>query len=381
MTEDDPLSNCVFVNDRQQLADAATRWRRAPELAVDTEFERTRTFFAKLALVQLSDGETVWLVDPLAVEDLGQLWELLAEPSTVKVLHSASEDISLLHQLAGHPMLPLFDTQIAAGLCGLGASLSYQDLAQQICGVELSKSQTRSDWLQRPLEEAQLRYAALDVLHLLPIKAELAGRLEALGRTEWCAEDCARQVADATATASEDADRIYRDFKWGWKLDGVGRGVLRELVAWREQRARKRDMPRRHVLGDNQIIELARQQPTDVAKIADLAEINLHRGAPVIDEISAAIQAGIERGRQDPPAPLDAPLDREQRRVLKGLKKAVAERAEELELEPSLLAAKRDLLPLVRHGELPERLTGWRREVIGDQLLEIREELMHAQEE
>ena len=181
-------------------------------IGLDTEFMRTDTFAPRLALIQIEVEGAVALVDPTAGLDLAALSTRLGDPQTVSIMHSASEDLDALGPLLPDGLGTLFDTQIAAAFCGLGAGLGYQKLVLAVCGVDLPKGETRSDWLQRPLSPQQLEYAAQDVIHLPALHADLSARLDTRGFTEWHAEDCARMLddADAFAVCSLEVDRRLR---------------------------------------------------------------------------------------------------------------------------------------------------------------------------
>ncbi|HEY4597347.1 MAG TPA: ribonuclease D, partial [Thermoanaerobaculia bacterium] len=184
------------------LAAAAERWAAAPVLGLDTEFVRTNTFYHRLGLIQVTDGATSWLVDPLAARDLSPLAAVFRSPG-VKVLHSASEDIEVFYRALGVLPEPLFDTQIAGALAGAGAFLSYQKLVAAYLGVELAKEETRTDWLARPLSPGQLAYAAEDVAYLVPLYERLTADLQALGRLDWALEDSAA-LLDTTRFQEDD---------------------------------------------------------------------------------------------------------------------------------------------------------------------------------
>ena len=361
-----PITRIIATN--AELADCGKAWHAARIIGCDTEFERSRTFHARLALLQVDDRDHCWLLDPLAVSNLEPFHELLADPAVEKVFHSASEDMQLLGRLADRTPVNIFDTQIAAGLAGVGGSVSYQELVRTLCGVEISKSQTRSDWLQRPLTEAQVHYAALDVHYLIDMRHELHRRLEALGRADWLREDCERMVRESISDT--DPDVLYRRFKLAWKQDDLTRAALRTLLEWREGHARKCDLPRRHVLDDDTVLRLAQQRPTAPAGVTAIAQMGRRKADDIADELAQVLaRAGATAVADCPPAP-PAPLQRAQRDRLRRLKDLVAARAGELGIEPNLLANGKELEALVLGADLPPRLCGWRREIIGQQLLE-----------
>ncbi|HEV7516781.1 MAG TPA: ribonuclease D, partial [Thermoanaerobaculia bacterium] len=198
----------VAVESGAALAAAAAGWSGVQALALDTEFVRERTFFPRLGLVQVSDGHAAYLVDPLAIADLAPLAATLRAPGTIKVLHSASEDLEVFQRSLSAVPEPLFDTQIGAALAGVGASLGYQKLVATVLGVELGKGETRTDWLARPLSPAQRSYAAEDVAYLLPVYERLRAELLRLGRFDWALADSAALLAGLTRL-DEDPESAY----------------------------------------------------------------------------------------------------------------------------------------------------------------------------
>ena len=228
-------------------------------LGLDTEFVRTNTFYHRLGLIQVSDGRASWLVDPLAARDLSPLAEVFRSPG-VKVLHSASEDIEVFYRALGVLPAPLFDTQIAGAFAGKGAFLSYQKLVAACLGVELAKEETRTDWMARPLSAGQLAYAAEDVAFLIPaLRAARGASSTALGRLAWVFEDSAALLD--TARFQEDDETAYLRIKGAGRLDRRQLGALQTLAAWREQEARRRDLPRNFVLKEGLLLDLATRRP------------------------------------------------------------------------------------------------------------------------
>ena len=358
----------IHVRGDAQLADLALSWREAPLLALDTEFVRETTFYPIAGLLQLGDTEQQYLIDPLAITDWAPLRELFADGAP-KVLHSCSEDLELFHRLLGVAPQPLFDTQVGAALAGMGFSLSYQALVQSCLGIEVGKDQTRSDWLRRPLSEAQCHYAALDVAYLPAVFAQLAERLTQLGRFDWWREDGARTIAASSVQPA--AERYYLKLGAAWRLSGPQLAVLRELCAWREREARARDVPRGRIVKDPQCIEIARCLPRTQAELAGCTDLHPQQ----IRHDGAALLELVERTRvlpaaQYPPAP-EAPLPRDQAERLKRLRDLVTARAVDLGLAPEVLARKRDCELLLREGELPDSLKGWREAEIGAPLLSL----------
>ena len=272
---------------------------------------------------------------------------------------------------------PLFDTQIGAAFAGFGFSLGYANLVQQLLGIEIPKGETRSDWLQRPLSVPQKKYAALDVAHMLVIYGKLLQRLREQGRLDWARADSAELVANAKSTP--DFNDYYRKVGSAWKLRPRELAVLRRLSAWREREARERDRPRNRLIKENGLWVLARRQPTDLAQLRTLKEVPAHTQKEEGEALMAEIRLALEEPESGWPERLDPPLGKAEAPLMKALKRYVRELAEAQGLPPELLVRKREYEAIVRSGlnggsfELPERLQGWRHELLGQGLLETAE--------
>jgi ribonuclease D len=357
------------------LQAAARRWLAAPAVALDTEFVRERTFFPRLGLIQVNDGETTYLLDPLTVRDLAPLAEVCSAAGTLKVLHSASEDVEVFYHALRVVPAPLFDTQVAAGLAGLGTSLGYQRLVAALLGLELQKDETRTDWLARPLSAGQLAYAAADVTYLLPLHERLRSKLAELGRLEWALEDSAALLD--TARLEADAGALYRRVRGASRLGRRQLGVLRALAAWRDGEARRRDLPRGFVLRDEALLELAVRQPATVEELRRVSGLEpqqaVRDGAGWLELIRGALE--LDEGEL-PPEPWRLPGSVAARELEHRLRAVVRERAAALGLPPELLAPRRALDAVLRSAlsdpepRLPRDLgAGWRRAVVGEDLL------------
>ncbi|WP_160152687.1 ribonuclease D [Microbulbifer sp. ALW1] len=356
----------IWVDSGEELAVLCERWRTQSAVALDTEFMRSRTFYPLPALVQVGDGKHCYLIDNLAIEDLAPLRELLLDTRVVKIMHSCSEDLETLDRLLGAIPDPIFDTQVAAAVTGMGAGLGYAATVSQLLQVELPKSETRSDWLQRPLSEAQKNYAALDVAWLPLVYGILLKTLREQGRLDWVQEDCT--VAVQAAREPEPPELYYRKVKGAWRLRPKQLAVLQDLCTWREQEARAQDVPRNHLLKENVCFGLAQAMPKYLATLAQpgLEGKTLRKyGETLLQIIAAAAE------RQDMPAPLPEPLNREQGEVLKLLRAKVTQLAEEAGVPSEILVRKKELETLVQAQapELEGRLLGWRKTVVGEPLL------------
>jgi ribonuclease D len=363
----------TFIDTDAGLAAAAQGWAAAPVLGLDTEFVRTNTFYHRLGLIQVSDGRTSWLVDPLAARDLAPLAEVFCSPG-VKVLHSASEDVEVFYRALGVLPEPLFDSQIAGAFAGAGAFLSYQKLVAAYLDVELAKEETRTDWMARPLSPGQLAYAAEDVAYLVPLYERLTAELTALGRLSWAFEDSAALLD--TSRFQEDDEAAYLRIKGAGRLDRRQLGALRTLAAWREKEARQRDLPRNFVLKEGLLLDLATRRPKLPKDLQRLASFDARQaardGATWLELLEQA------EGRPEselPPRLAGKPISPAAREVENRLRDKVRERAAELNVPPEILAPRRTLDALLRltvgkpDPRLPRELAGWRREAIGEDLL------------
>ncbi len=376
MTSDAQLSAALDAADRPimlesaaQVGRAAKAWRRASLLAVDTEFVRERTYYANLGLVQISDAQTVWLVDPLLDGVLPPLAEMLSDPRITKLLHSPSEDLDVLQHAAGELPDPLIDSQLACALLGQPLQLGYHKAAEWLLDVPIDKDLTRSNWLARPIRPELLRYAALDVCVLPLMWDRLREQLDALGRLPWLEEDCARMLAEARTPL--DPMDAWQRIKGAGRLDGRGLAVLQALAAWREDCARERNRPRGFIVPDPVLVAIAREgmrEPADLERLDDLHPRARQRYAkPIIDRVNRC----HDEGRTLPEVPQAGPKERA---TLKAMRALVANAAEALGLEPTVLATKRDMEALLfstKAGWLPPRLQGWRREIVGEPLLDL----------
>jgi ribonuclease D len=358
------------------LAEACARLSAHPFVTVDTEFMRETTYYPKLCLIQIAapDGEGV-LVDPLAEElELGPFMDLMANEAVLKVFHSARQDLEIVWNLGGIVPHPLFDTQVAAMVCGYGDSVSYEQLVNDLAKARVDKSSRFTDWSRRPLSDAQLTYALSDVTHLVKVYEALSAELERTSRSDWLAEEM--DVLTSPETYRADPANAWR------RLAGRMRkpkeiAVLMEVAAWREREAQDRDVPRSRVLKDEAVIDVAMSQPRSVEALGRLRSIpsgfeRSRTGA----EILAAVERGLERDPKTVPVP-----ERSRTRgggsaaiveLLKVLLKAVAE-AERV--APKIIATIDDLDAIAEDGERADvaAMHGWRRRLFGDKALALKE--------
>ncbi len=361
-----------WITDDQSLREACAHWQQQPVLALDTEFMRTETFYPEAGLIQLSDGHRVWLLDPLPITTWQPFAEWLESSNTLKVLHSCSEDLEVLQRLCAALPTPLFDTQLAAAFLGLGHSMGYARLVQDVLGLELPKGETRSDWLQRPLSEMQIRYAAEDTLHLFELYQALEARLDATKRA-WLLDDCAEQIA--AARLSKDPREAYLDVKLAWKLRPQQLAVLRELCAWRETEARRRNVARNRLLRERSLWPLARFQPDNLVALARIEDMHPRTVRQDGETLLQLMAAGKAVPQSDWPETPEPPMGPEVSAVLKRLRNIGKAKAEQLAMAPEIMLRKKALEGLLRSGykdgdyRLPDDFNGWRKELFGEQLL------------
>ena len=247
------------------LADLCRALDGSAWIALDTEFLRERTYYARLCLIQIGAPGIVACIDPLALEQLEPLHALLENPHLRKVLHAARQDLEVFNDLRGIVPAPLFDTQIAAAYLGYDDQIGYAALVTAITGVTLDKTHTRTDWSARPLSAAQHRYAEDDVRYLMPVYEALHERLAASGRLAWLAEDCAR-LTDSGAVRERSRPRRGDVCGRGAELPAVNQQMLRALAAWREQTAQTRNLPRGWVLRDEVLVRTRASRAPDTRR-------------------------------------------------------------------------------------------------------------------
>ncbi len=338
-------------------------------VAVDTEFMRERTYYARLCLVQLATADHVFVLDAIALGDrIAALGPLMADPATVKVFHAGSQDIEIIMQATGAIPSPVFDTQVAATLAGFPSQVGYSQLVKDLLGVAIEKGDTYSDWARRPLTNEQIEYAADDVRHLVRVHALLSERLTREGRLPWLAEDFAR-LADPS-TYEVDPREQYRRVKRASTLDRRGLAVLRELAAWRELEARQSDVPRRWLLSDESLVEVARRRPRDAASLAAIRGVNDKVATRNARAVATAVEAGEAVPEDElPRLPRRDRIPADVQPVTDVLAAVLRTRAREHGVAPTLLAT-RDELERFAAGDRDGHplMEGWRRTLIGAEL-------------
>ena len=356
-----------LITTTEDLAQACKRLARHDFVAVDTEFMREQTFWPKLCLIQLAgpDDEEA-LVDPLGPGiDLEPFYQLMADERVVKVFHAARQDLEIVWKQAQLIPHPIFDTQVAAMVCGFGESVSYVNLVKQVTKQDLDKTHRFTDWSRRPLSPKQLEYALADVTYLRDIYRHLTAELEKSGRAEWLAEEMATLIDPATYESHP--EEAWRRLKLRIK-NRKGLAVLIELAAWRDRAAQTQDVPRNRILRDEALYDIVSQAPTKTADLADLR--TLSRGfanSARAKEIVAAVNRGLARDMKTLPAlHIGTPLPADKVALLDLLKVLLKARAAEHKVAPRLIADGDDLerIAIEEQPDVPA-MKGWRYDMFG----------------
>ncbi len=357
-----------WIDTPAALDAAIASWQGRDWLTVDTEFLRVDTYRPKLCLIQIGDGRDAWVIDCIAIADLGTLFARLNDAGTVKVFHAASQDLEIFAQLTGVCPAPIFDTQLAAALLGKGDQLGYAGLIEKMLGIPIDKSLSRTDWSRRPLTAPEIAYAAADVTHLATIYPTLLAGLKGAGREAWLLEDAQRAADPASyETRPEDA---WQRLKGLARLDVPAQRVAARIAAWREIEAVAKNRPRGWIIEDDLVYRLAERRPQGRAQLAEL-------GLPpkTLERHADALLAAITTGLADPQIALarDERLSPAQKAQLARLREVVQATATNLGVPPGLLAPRADLDALLYEGAgaKARALGGWRRAVIGEALLEV----------
>lgn len=357
----------MFVDSESGLTELCDRLRGQPVLALDTEFLREKTYRAQLCLLQVAAEGVIACVDPLALGNLDPLLDLIYDPSVVKVMHSARQDMEIFFDLRGDLPTPLFDSQVAATLLGFGEQVGYANLVKGMLGVELDKMHTRTDWTQRPLDEAQVTYAADDVRYLFKIYHQQVEVLKAKGRLEWLQEDF-DELTDIN-TYSPPEESLWKRVKGRQKLKGVQLAILRELAVWREDQAKKINRPRRWVLKDDVLVDISRFAPVDKTGLEKIRGLENNAIQNYGDALLAAIKQGQNSPKENWPKKMEGKrLTPAQDALVDVLMAVLRARGAEHEVSPALLANRKELEGLILGQTDSPVLHGWRAELAGHDL-------------
>jgi len=362
------MSQARFIDRDEPLRQLCAELAGCEWIAVDTEFLRERSYRPELCLIQLATPEVVACVDPLAV-NLDPLLDLLYDERTTKVFHAASQDLEIFHCLRGQPPQPVFDTQLAAPLLGHDEQMGYARLVQAVLGVELAKAHSRTDWSRRPLSDAQLGYAADDVVYLAQLYPRMRDELQSLGRLDWLAPEFAALVEPVRY--DKPLEDLWQKLRGVERLRGDSLAIAQELAAWRECAARDANLPRNWVMKDDALLDIARLKPADddeLARIRSLSDGARKRHAAALLQLVRDCA-----GRQPRPLPRrrKGKPSAAQEAVLALLEAVVQQRATEHDINPAQLAPRRELERMLRSGDGSLVEPGWRQRLVGAELRRV----------
>lgn len=360
----------LYIDTPEHLRHFCDSLRGARWLALDTEFLREKTYFPNFCLLQIASENSVACIDPLSLDSLHPLFEIIYDSTITKVFHAGRQDMEIFYHLWGRLPAPVFDTQIAAPLLGFAEQISYAGLVSELLGITLDKVHARTDWTRRPLSPEQLRYAADDVIYLGAIYQKLLARLDQLGRLDWLEDDFA-ELTDP-ALYENPADLAWRRVSGAHRLKGGQLAVLQALAAWREETARAKDLPRGWLLKEEAIFDLARQQPTRAEELRAVRGIDDR----FVKTHGAVLCRLIQQARSRTPTPVElkprpARKTVEQEAVLDVLMAVVRLRAAQNTLNPAILASRKDVEQLMDRAEDAKLLQGWRKKMAGEELAAV----------
>ncbi|TCK18201.1 ribonuclease D [Thiogranum longum] len=360
-----------YIDTPEALREFCTALKGCEWLALDTEFIREKTYYPKLCLVQVGVPGRCACIDPLALESLEPLYDLMFDTSITKVLHACSQDQEIFANLAGKVPTPIFDTQLASPLLGFAEQIGYGNFIKEVLGVSLEKAHARADWSRRPLSGGQLEYAADDVRYLAEAYPLVRARLAEQGRLAWL---------DAEFSPYEQLERYQIDPPDAWKrIRGLEKlrpralSVVQQLATWREQTAQEKDLPRNWVIKDEILIDIARLAPQKVDELSTIRGMppkSVSRyGQQLIEQVALAADQPLQpleaRGRRERASAQEEALTDVLHAQLRLL-------ADKHGINSTLIAGRKNLLALIRDEKTP-LLSGWRREIAGEELLALRD--------
>jgi len=356
----------VFVNSSAELEEVVREWLKLEWLAVDTEFERRTTFYAKLALVQIYDGQNIYLIDPFEVDCPRELKKVFESPSVIKIFHSSKEDLEVLYTAWNCRIQGLFDTQVANSFLTGEISLGYAKITEIVTGIFVDKQETTSDWVKRPLGEKQLDYAAKDVLYLPEIYQILKNKITDKNYYQYFQVECQEYTQQAIERVESFAD--YREAKDAWRLNGKDLSLFQVLFDWRELTARADNRTRNHIIKEPELVELAEVKPVSVEQIKQL----LHLHPRSIRLYAATWIAIIEKWQQAEPIELIPILNPRDisglKKVIDQISKIVDRVADEKKIAKTLLFSKRLIRKLAfstaTKSKMPMQWSGWRKNLL-----------------
>ncbi len=360
-----------YVETQTQLEQLVEDLKGSKILAIDTEFLREKTYFAKLCLIQINNGQLKAIIDPLTVHDLKVLVPIMQDESCVKVFHAGSQDLDILYHSLGVMPTPIFDTQMAAALMGFPLQVGYGPLVHALCGVKLAKADSYTDWSRRPLSANQIKYALEDVVYLPQMYADMTDKLAQQGRSTWL-EDDFKALANP-AKYENDPWEAWHRVKRVASLSAPQLAVARELAAWREREAVRRNIPRKWVIPDEALVEVARKGPRSIDKLMEVRGLSSKLNTKAAREVIDAVKRGKDCDPKDyPKLPKRQSGEPHIVGAIEMLSAVVEKRAHENGVAVPVLASHDELAKLVRgHRDECEVMKGWRYEMVGRELADV----------
>lgn len=373
MTENLLQQPICWIDSNDALEEKCRQWESVNILALDTEFIRTTTYYPIAGLIQVNDGKENTLIDPQKIDDWFPFVEILEDENRIIAMHACSEDLELLQVEIGTLPSCIFDTQVAAAFVGEESSLGYAKLVQTQLNIDLPKSETRSDWLQRPLSQPQILYAALDVEFLHELALNLITELEKQKRLDWVLEEGVRVYKQFKQHQS--VPDSYKKIKSAWKLNPRRLAVLMALSRWRENYAQTHNVPRNRVIKEKSLFELAVQCPKNLPQLRKIEGLNERVIRKQGKQVLNIIHEQTSLPEDELPAPLTPPLGKEDREILKLVKSQVVELGERLGISSDILLRKKEIEKLVRlkladdWQAIESSFSGWRQDVLAELLI------------
>lgn len=361
----------MLIDDDSQLKAFVKRCCTSPYMAIDTEFLREKTYYARLCLIQVAIEGEVAIIDPFAIKDITLLNDALTSPDVVKIFHASSQDIEILYHETGVVPRPVFDTQVAAALLGKSQQASYSSLVSSYCSVNLPKKDSFTDWSQRPLKDSQIRYAADDVVYLPQIYYDMVEVLNEKNRLHWL-DEAFEEISSPEKYEIKPKER-YRKLRRVNQLNAQQMAAAREFAAWRELKAQKINVPRKWIVSDEQIVEACRREARTIDELFMVRGMRESLRAEDARQAVACIKKGLSCPKEQLPQVHEKPKNEHNVDIVVDLMNAVVHlRARENHIAPQTLAPQAELMKLARgHDDECELLKGWRYKVIGKELKEL----------
>lgn len=369
-----------YLDTNKALEDFCNKIEDSPYIALDTEFIREKTYYPKLALLQIANCEHCTCIDPISIENLNPLISLLQNQKIIKVFHAAKQDMEILFQLFGQLPVSVFDTQIAAAILGHGGQVSYAQLVESTLNIKLDKTQTRTDWMKRPLSNKQIEYAENDVKYLVKIYPVLLQSMEETGKKNWLDNDFLSLVDSENYRVKP--EQCWKRIKGANKLNKDRLVILKELAAWREKAAMNEDRPRQHIIQDDALITIARIRPDKSNKLYGIRGLNESKVRKYESEITSCIDKASKIPQSDWPT-LPTPLKQNinQEAMVDSLMAILKINADQHNISSNVLANRKDIEKLVSGNNDIPLMNGWRRKIVGEALLDFLKgkSLLHVQ--